>query len=90
MTGRGDRDALVAAAVGERVVRAQDMLGRVGSRAVYERNYASEKLVDAVRRVLEACALLGMNPSDLCRLADDAAERGARLRTSLIMGEAGS
>ena len=83
MTGRGDRDEMLALEVCERIGRAQEMLGRLGSRAVYEPNYAVDKLADAAQRALEACAVLGMSERDIRQLAGDASDHGARVRTRI-------
>jgi hypothetical protein len=49
----------IAVHVAERIERAQDMLGRLGRRDVYEPNYTTEKLADAARCCVDALALLG-------------------------------
>lgn len=74
----------VAPHVAERIARGQDMLGRLGQRQVYEPNYATEKLADTARSVLEACAILGMEPTHLIDLSADAIHYGANLRQRYV------
>jgi hypothetical protein len=69
------RPGVVAGQAAERIVRALDMLQRLGARSPYEPNYAIEKLADAALRCIEACVLLGMSERDVDRLVDKALTR---------------
>jgi hypothetical protein len=66
----------IAVHVAERIERAQDMLGRLGRRDVYEPNYTTEKLADAARCCVDALALLGDTQADVEQLTTRAWDSG--------------
>lgn len=94
---REQRDAnRLAAHVAECIERAQDMLGRLGRRDVYERNYTTEKLADAARCCVDTLALLDDTEANVERLTTRAWEsshtrlqalrRNARQRVEMADG----
>jgi hypothetical protein len=78
-----DYSTRVAPHVAERIEGAQDMLGRLGARDIYEPNYASEKLRDAARHCVEALLLLGDHSTDVVEDLERAIKLGRNLRMSL-------
>lgn len=84
-----DQTLAIAMQTSERIIRAQDMLGRLGARSAYEPNYATEKLADAARCALEACAILGMSEQAIRHLAGNAFDSGSHLRQQLTGGDRG-
>jgi hypothetical protein len=60
--------------VGEEIARAQDMLGRLGQRSVYEPNYTREKLWAASKSCAHALGALGEDPDSLMEMVGAAVE----------------